>query len=184
MNQLQEQTTEQLDQARLVNMIVTASVSVFQTMLGMDVVAREPFCNRDAPGPTVGVLALIGFAGRWSGTGTLACNSAIACKIADALFMSEHTVVEDEVLDAVAEMANMILGNVKTELEDLFGTMYLSVPTVVYGRNFTTRSLGKKEWIVVPFDLLGDQIEIRICLIPNTNEGAVASFSKTCSLHF
>jgi chemotaxis protein CheX len=60
----------------------------------------------------------------------------------------------------------MILGNVKTLLEEELGPMGLSIPTVIYGRNFTTRSVGKSEWTVVPFTCLGEKVEIQICLAP------------------
>ena len=44
-------------------------------------------------------------------------------------------------LDAVAEVTNMIIGNVKTVLESRLGAMGLSTPTVIYGRNFQTAQL-------------------------------------------
>ena len=47
---------------------------------------------------------------------------------------------------------------------DTLGPMGLSIPTVIYGRNFTTRSVGRSEWTVVPFELDGDSIEIQISL--------------------
>jgi hypothetical protein len=42
--------------------------------------------------------------------------------------------------------------------------MGLSIPTVIYGRNFTTRSVGHNEWTVVPFELDGEVFEIQISL--------------------
>jgi CheY-specific phosphatase CheX len=69
----------------------------------------------------------------------------------------------------VGEMTNMILGNVKTELEELLGPMFLSIPTVIYGRNFIKRSVGKREWLVVPFEMDNERLEIQICLAQNPN---------------
>jgi chemotaxis protein CheX len=45
----------------------------------------------------------------------------------------------------------MIIGSVKTDLEQELGPLGLSIPTVVFGRNFKTRSAGNSEWIVVRF---------------------------------
>ena len=78
--------------------------------------------------------------------------------------MVEYTAVDDEVLDAVAEVTNMILGNVKTSLEERLGPMGLSIPTVIYGRNFSSRTVGKQEWTVVPFDCDGERLEVQLCL--------------------
>jgi chemotaxis protein CheX len=58
----------------------------------------------------------------------------------------------------------MILGNVKTSLEERIGPMGLSIPTVIYGRNFSSRTVGKQEWTVVPFDCYGERLEVQLCL--------------------
>ncbi|MBL8233251.1 MAG: chemotaxis protein CheX [Bryobacterales bacterium] len=178
---VQEAELEEIDRQQLLRMVVTAITSVFETMLNMEVSIGESYCVREAPTPDIGVLSLIGFAGKWNGTGSLACSPSGACKVADALFMSEHASVDDEVLDGVAEMTNMILGNVKTELESVFGSMLLSIPTVIYGRNFTTRSLGKKEWLVVPFTATDAHFEVCVCLVPNVEGESL--FGNRCSLH-
>lgn len=172
---------KEIDREQLLRMVSTAVTSVFGTMLNMDVDIGQSYRVREAPTPDIGVLSLIGFAGKWNGTGSLACSPAGACKIADALFMTEHAAVDDEVLDGVAEMTNMILGNVKTELESVFGSMMLSIPTVIYGRNFTTRSLGKKEWLVIPFSSAGEHFEVCVCLVPNLEGESL--FGNRCSLH-
>jgi chemotaxis protein CheX len=56
---------------------------------------------------------------------------------------------------------------VKTQLEEELGPMGLSIPTVIYGRNFTTRSVGRSEWIVVPFECLSERVEVHLCLVPS-----------------
>src|SRR3546814_14068538 len=63
----------------------------------------------------------------------------------DLMMMAEYDAVNDEVLDAMAEVTNMIIGNVKTALEERIGCMGLSIPTVIYGRNFTYRAVGNQE---------------------------------------
>jgi chemotaxis protein CheX len=75
--------------------------------------------------------------------------------------------MNEDVLDAVAEVTNMIIGNVKSALEDRLGAMGLSTPTVIYGRNFQTRSAGNQEWTVVPFLLEGERMCVQMCIAPN-----------------
>jgi chemotaxis protein CheX len=75
----------------------------------------------------------------------------------------------------------MILGNVKTTFEETLGPMGLSIPTVIYGRNFTTRSVGHCEWSVVPFELDGDYIEIQISLAKRANRPAGSSVKDRLS---
>jgi hypothetical protein len=43
----------------------------------------------------------------------------------------------------------------------------LSIPTVVFGRNFKTKSAGTAEWIVVRFRWDDDILIVKLCLAPN-----------------
>jgi len=63
----------------------------------------------------------------------------------------------------------MVIGNVKTLLEEDLGPMGLSIPTVIFGRNFASRTVGTFEWTVVPFLFDGERIIIQICLAPQKN---------------
>ena len=81
------------------------------------------------------------------------------------------TAVDEEVLDAVAELTNMIIGSVKTDLEQHLGPLGLSIPTVVFGRNFKTRSAGNTEWIVVRFHWDDECLLVKMCLAPNERAG-------------
>lgn len=156
-----------MTQEKQIELIRRATTEVFTMMLGVDVVPGDATVGDAEPGPNEGVLALVGLAGKWAGSGTFSCSAPSARKIAGQMLMQEFTAVDDDVLDAIGEMANMILGNVKTALEEELGPMGLSIPTVIYGRNFTTRSIGRSEWIVAPFECLGERVEVHLCLIPS-----------------
>ena len=140
-----------------------AAHNVFETMLGTKLQDGEPR-QVDSPMRTEGVVALIGLAGDWAGTGAFRCSAEMARKVSGLFLMQEFSAVDEEVLDAVGELANMVLGNAKTVFEETLGPMGLSIPTVIYGRNFTTRSVGHNEWTVVPFELDGEVFEIQISL--------------------
>jgi chemotaxis protein CheX len=146
-----------------------AAHSVFETMLGTQLRDCEPR-QAESPIRTEGVVALIGLAGEWAGTGAFRCSAEMARKVSGLFLMQEFSAVDEEVLDAVGELANMILGNAKTVFEETLGPMGLSIPTVIYGRNFTTRSVGRSEWTVVPFELDGEVFEIQISLARHQQE--------------
>ena len=148
----------------MADLIARAATDVFTTMLGMELACGAPYAGHRNPEPQDGVVSLIGMAGEWVGMGSVACSAELACRLSSSFLMSEYTAVNDEVLDAVAEITNMIIGNVKTGLEERLGPMGLSIPTVVYGRNFTTRSLGHNEWTVVPFGCGGETMKVQVCL--------------------
>ena len=137
---------------------------VFSTMLGVDLGPGESFLESAPPDSTGGVVALIGVAGPWTGTGILSCSPQLACRVCAQMLMTESSSIDEEVLDAVAELTNMVIGGAKTKLETELGPLGLSIPTVVYGRNFRTKSAIHTEWVVVRFQWEGEPIEIKLCL--------------------
>jgi chemotaxis protein CheX len=163
--------TNGLTQAELVEAIEIATREVFSTMLCLELTPGKPFVEKEEASPASGVVSLIGLAGEWIGSGSLSCTAHFACKIASALLMTEYAAIDEDVLDAVAEVTNMIIGNVKTTMENRLGGMGLSTPTVIYGRNFQTRSARNQEWTVVPFLLDDEQMCVQVCIVPNPDAG-------------
>jgi len=161
---------ERLNQDALVKAVYDATAEVFSTMLGLSPEVGASYREENPPGPAEGVVSLIGLAGTWAGTGSVSCSAPFACRLSSQLLMSEFSAVDSEVLDAVAELTNMIIGNVKTALEADLGPMGLSIPTVVFGKNFTTRNAGNGSWLVVPFHCEGERMEVRICLAPSRKD--------------
>jgi chemotaxis protein CheX len=156
-----------MDQKLLVNSVVRAAKDVFGMMLGLEITPGEAYIEQGAPTEKERVVGLIGLAGTWIGTGMISCSPEFACRIASLMLMMECEAVTEDVLDAIAEMSNMIFGNVKTELEEELGGLGLSIPTVIFGRNFATRSVGQQNWNVVPIKSGEDVMELKICLAKN-----------------
>ena len=99
--------------------------------------------------------------------------------------MCEAPAVNEEVLDTVAELTNMIIGSVKTEMETHLGPLGLSIPTVVYGRNFKTKSAGNAEWIVTHFRWDEETLVVKLCLEPKEKAAHVlfhTSSTDSCAL--
>jgi len=165
------EAAQTLSQDELVEAIRGATDEVFTIMLNLAVTAGVEFVEKEEAVPSSGVVSLIGLAGAWVGSGSLACSAGCAAKIASALLMTPYTAIDEDVLDAVAEVTNMIIGSVKTALESRLGAMGLSTPTVIYGRNFQTRSSGNQKWTVVPFALGEDQMCVQVCIAPNDDSG-------------
>lgn len=147
--------------------IRSSTFAVFSTMLGIEVEAGETQTGGTAGSMQARVVALLGLAGEWIGSGSLSCDPPFARRMAAQLLMAEYDAVNEEVLDAVAEVANMIIGNIKTALEEKLGAMGLSTPTVIFGRNFETRSFGNRDWVVVPFLSNGETMTVQISIAPN-----------------
>lgn len=144
--------------------VTSATLEVFSTMMGAEIEQGEPYTEAGKPGPMDGVVSFIGLAGSWIGTGSICCNEKMACRVCSSLLLTDAHGVNEEVLDAMAELTNMVIGNVKNALEEELGPMALSIPTVVFGRNFTAMSASREQWTIVPFLWDGEKIEIKLCL--------------------
>lgn len=157
---------------------------VFTTMLGVEIGGGDSSVEASTPEANDGVVALIGIAGPWTGTGSLSCSPQLACRICAHMLMTESSSVNEEVLDAVAELTNMIVGGAKTALEAEVGPLGLSIPTVVYGRNFRTKSAIHSEWVIVRFSWEGEILEVRLCLARNEKGGTLGAHmpAPACAL--
>jgi chemotaxis protein CheX len=153
-------------QALVVSSIRNSVVQVFATMLSSEIETGELLVEHSGPETSDGVVSFIGMAGRWTGTGSLTCSASTACRISSQMLMTEVGAIDEEVLDVVAELTNMIIGNVKSELERFIGELGLSLPTVVFGRNFRSKTAGTAEWIVQKFHWEGEELQVKMCLTP------------------
>jgi len=163
----------------LVGQIQSTTLDVLSMMMGMEAACQDGFRQSvdSASGFALGqtqvgqvrcdretVEAFVGISGPMVGTGVVSCEASTACKLAGAMLMTEVSSVGADVLDAMGEVANMIIGNLKTHIEERVGQLWLSVPSVVYGRNFTARTVGKFEWTVVQVDLPEGKLVVKVCL--------------------
>ena len=155
-----------MDQETLVNAARGAVEEVFGTMIGLPAAAGEVYSEDAAPAEAEGIVTLIGLAGPWIGAGSIACSTELACRLSSSMLMEEFSSINKEVLDAMAEITNMVFGNVKTVLEGHLGPLGLSIPTVVFGRNFSTNSTCQQAWSVIPYEVESQKMDVKICLAP------------------
>ncbi len=148
--------------------ICRATEQVFATMLNTEIDPGVPLFNHDFPGHFDGVISFVGMAGAWVGTGSLSCSSAFARRIASSFLMTDFPSVDDEVLDAIGELTNIIIGNVKGTIEQSVGPMALSTPTCIVGQDLTAHSLGRYRWTVISFQCGEDKLDVMLHLVPRS----------------
>jgi chemotaxis protein CheX len=126
--------------------IVTQIVeNVFQTMMGMEVHAVE---DVQFPPPGEMITAAISLAGTWKGAVLVECGLNEAFSFTSQMIgVDLPTSYNDDVRDALGELANMVGGNLKSVLP---GGVGLSLPTVVWGHDYSMQicRAGKaRRWI-------------------------------------
>ncbi len=109
--------------------------SAFETMMGLQVQpVNQPWCALPEH-----LIATVQFNGAKRGALVVEMESAQARKFAGCLLGNEPETVDDDVRDAVGELANVIGGNLKAMVAP---TAALSIPCVVDGSDFKIRVCG------------------------------------------
>jgi len=83
------------------------------------------------PGGDPTVTSVVRIDGAWHGAVVFRCPMALAAGLTAAMFRGDGEPSEDDVRDALGELANMMAGNVKALLPEPCG---ISLPSVAFGR--------------------------------------------------
>lgn len=155
-----------LDQELIVNSVVASVTEVFEMMLGME--TQYEGVVTDAQKSETGLVSLVGITGEWGGSGVFCCSPEFANRLCismlGGLMETTKAAIDDEVMDVVAEVTNMIIGNIKNLLEPVTGQLAISVPTVLHGRNFQFRNIGGLRGTTLAFAAGDGRFEVRIAL--------------------
>ncbi len=96
--------------------------------------------------------ALVGLAGNICGVLSIRCSEEAARVMASKMLGMPPDEVDNDSLDALGEIANMIAGNFKGKLSGVGNHCMLSVPTIIVGTDYETRSLSGGNTIETTFD--------------------------------
>ena len=131
--------------------IVEITKGVFSTMVMMEVVddypLKEPVKNFHET-----LTSMVGLAGSHSGILAIHCPKALALRITSSMLGMEVVEIDDDVNDALGEIANMIGGDVKHIFSPKGADINLSIPTVIYGSDYMLDSMSSAESLVLPFE--------------------------------
>lgn len=166
-----------IEQELLVRCVTDATSEVFSMMLDMQV-EFSGFAG-DARSSDNGLISLVGITGDWGGSGIFCCSPSLATLLCTRMLgltaEETKTAIDDEVLDVVAEVTNMMIGNIKNGLEDVTGPMAISVPTVIHGKNFQFRNACGLRGAALSFTAEGERFEVRISLAPASEQTSARS---------
>jgi chemotaxis protein CheX len=139
-----------ISEDQLAKFVVDATREVFSTMVMMDPAddypLREPVSRFRCS-----ITGMVGFAGTYSGVISIHCPVVLALKITSNMLGMECEEVNEDLNDAIGEIANMLGGNVKQVLSKGGLDVKLSIPTVISGEDYTVNSLSDSDCVVIPF---------------------------------
>lgn len=134
--------------------ISQATQEIFQTMLMMEASPGQAVTKR-AKGFVDSVSAIVGMAGANKGMLAIHIPEATALIITSSFLMMEVTEVDEDVKDAIGELANMVAGSIKANLTEQGQEFKLSIPSVVCGAEYEIDCLTDSEGVCMPFSIEG-----------------------------
>ena len=136
-------------QAEQINPFLSAVSNTFTTMLQCEA-RRGEMTLADPTKPKYPISGVIGLSGKAAGTVVINLSKEVAVKGASAMLMMEMTEMNEDVIDAVGEIANMVAGQAKAELEEY--DLSVSLPNVITGEGHVIRFPSDAQPISVAFD--------------------------------
>jgi len=122
-----------IEMVSLNEILLESAKEIFETMVFMDLAeATEPDQNIE----DWALLGTITFKGAIKGCLAFCCS--VPCARAIAINMlgidTKDEIAEEDICDAIGEIANMLMGSVKKRLTESAGNLEVSIPSVISGR--------------------------------------------------
>jgi len=141
--------------------ITDATTEIFETMIMLEISAGDPVVEK-INNFKCSVSGVIGLAGTCKGILAIHLPDKVAMSITGSFLGMEVTEVDDDVTDAIGELANMVAGNIKMILDEAGKDVTLSIPSCVHGAEYTLDTAADCERVVVPFNLESGQFLVEL----------------------
>lgn len=143
--------------------IIESAVEIFTTMVMMDIAPTDEDVDpndkiRDS------ITGVIGLAGTHKGVLALHFPFKVAFAITSNFLGMDVEELNEDVEDAVGEMANMLGGNVKTILSEKGRDIELSLPSTISGSEYDFQPTKNSEIILIPFSTDAGRFVIEVLL--------------------
>ena len=136
----------------IVNYIIDSTQEVFETMIFLEV-STEGCLTEGQETIFSHFSAMIGLSGDLMAMISIHCDAYIAMEIAGSMLEMEFDEIDDDVKDAMGEVANMLAGGIKSCLLDDNLDVTLAIPTTIVGKGYRVSSPKRSNRVVVPFEM-------------------------------
>jgi chemotaxis protein CheX len=147
--------------AEYINPFLVSTISTFKTMLGCVLTRGAPYVTNGSQ-PEHEVSGVIGLSGKAQGTVVVGLGREAALKATEAMLQERPPEINGDVVDAIGELANIIAGQAKAQLEHL--GLSVSLPSVITGKGHCIQFPTKVTPICIPFDSDWGPITVKVGL--------------------
>lgn len=149
--------------AEHINPFIQSLTNTFHTMLDCHVERQTPRLKQ-GNAPLHEVSGVVGLSGNAVGTVVVSISREVALKAASTMLLMECTELNADVIDAVGEIANMVAGAAKAQLEEYH--LSISLPNVITGTNYEVRFPSNVVPICIPFTCVWGSLALEVGLVP------------------
>lgn len=118
--------------AEYVNPFLKSTLETFSTMVGTKLSPEKIFLRKQDP-EGIEIAGIIGLSGDVVGSIIIGFTKPVALKAASTFVGEEFTEVNEDVADAIGELANIIAGNAKKYTSSF--SIDISLPSVISGKD-------------------------------------------------
>lgn len=130
--------------------LIESTIEIFTSMVMMEVsVAGDPL-QKLAP-LKKSITGMVGLAGVYKGVLAIHLPKQVALDVTSSFLGMDVEDINDDVQDAIGEIANMLGGNLKTILSDRGKDIHLSLPSTIYGDEYAFTSQADADQVILPF---------------------------------
>lgn len=130
--------------------IIESTQEIFSSMIMLDVTAGEAFeRNKDLLHNSIS--GIIGLAGTTKGLLAIHLPNDAAMAVTGAFLGMDVDKIDEDVRDAIGELANMLGGSLKAFLDPSGSDIQLSMPSAVHGEEYSVDCLANAKTVSVPF---------------------------------
>jgi len=152
---------------------IDVSKSVFKGLLQIELEEDRPYFSDSESISEWDISGIIGLSGEARGAVTISMKTKLALRLTSILTAKEHTQSDDDMVDAVGEIINIIAGNVKQNLEQMF-KLVISLPTVIEGNGHNIKwPHNRNRTICIPFKLRGESGEFCLSVALDSDKEVV-----------
>lgn len=143
--------------------IIESATEIFSSMVMMEVSVKGDYLSELPPLEDC-ISGVIGLAGKSRGVLAIHIPKAVAMAITGSFLGMDVDEMNEDVDDAVGELANMLGGDIKSALSVKGKDIDLSLPSTISGRLYDFQPTKETERIIVPFSCpAGDfSVEVQI----------------------
>lgn len=154
-----------------VDVLARAAADVFETMAFRRLDPRQPIWGHEVQ-PKCHIVGSVGFTGSSSGVVAFHASLDAAREVTSAMLGAPVTGGSEMLMDAIAEVTNMIAGSFRTRMARPGDAWAITVPTVTVGSDFYIKPMTEADRALIGFAMDAHELYVELIITPTARTAA------------